>query len=87
MIREAARFAAGWLPGPVRSHLARRRFGYAGSGAEFALRRTVRPDGTSAIAITDGPSFLIPPGIEPDFSFHFVENADSRDEMASFIRL
>jgi FkbM family methyltransferase len=87
MIREAARLAAGWLPRRVRSHLARRRFGYAGTGAAFELRRTVRPDGTNAIAIAGGPDLLIPPGIEPDFSFHFVENADSRDEMASFIRL
>jgi FkbM family methyltransferase len=87
MIREAARFAAGWLPQPVRAQLARRRFGYAGTAAEFALTRTGRPDGTIAVALADGPAFLLPPGIESDFSFHFVENADSRDEMASFIRL
>jgi FkbM family methyltransferase len=31
--------------------------------------------------------FILPAGVEPDFAFHFIENADSRDEMASFIRL
>lgn len=87
MIREAARFAAGWLPEPVRAQLARRRFGYAGTGAEFQVTRTPRSDGMIAVAIADGPAFLIPPGIDRDFSFHFVENAASRDEMASFIRL
>jgi FkbM family methyltransferase len=87
VIREAARFAAGWLPQPLRAHLARRRFGYAGDGATFDLARTARPDGTIAIAVSGGPRFLLPPGLDPDFAFHFVENADSRDEMAAFIRL
>ena len=87
MIREAARFAAGWLPQPLRAQLARRRFGYAGDGATFDLARTVRPDGTIAIAMSGGPRFLLPAGLDPDFAFHFVENADSRDEMAAFIRL
>ena len=87
MIREAARFAAGWLPQPVRAQLARRRFGYAGDAAAFDLSRQARPDGTMAIAMTGGPQFLLPADVEPDFAFHFVENADSRDEMASFIRL
>ena len=87
MIREAARFAAGWLPQPVRAQLARRRFGYAGAGAEFRLTRTPQPGGTIAVEIADGPRFLLPPATEPDFAFHFVENADSRDEMASFIAL
>ena len=87
MIREAARFAAGWLPQPIRAQLARRRFGYAGDGATFDLTRTVRADGTIAIAVDGSPRFLLPPGSEPDLAFHFVENADSRDEMASFIRL
>jgi FkbM family methyltransferase len=40
-----------------------------------------------AVAIDGGPQFLLPPGIEPDFTFHFIDNADSREEMASFIRL
>jgi len=87
VIREAARFAAGWLPQPVRAQLARRRFGYAGTGAEFRVTRTLQPDGTIAVAIADGPRFLLPPASEPDLAFHFVENADSRDEMASFIAL
>ena len=87
MIREAARFAAGWLPQPVRAQLARRRFGYTGAGAEFQLQRITRPDGTVGVAMAGGPAFLIPPEIEPDFSFNFVQNAASRDEMASFIRL
>jgi FkbM family methyltransferase len=87
MIREAARFAAAWLPQPMRAQLARRRFGYAGAGATIAVTRSRREDGTVAVAIAGGPDFMLPPGTEPDFSFHFVDNADSRDEMASFIRL
>lgn len=87
MIRQAARFAAGWLPDPVRAQLARRRFGYAGAGAELPLTRTPRSDGTLAVAVEGGPGFLLPPGLDADFAFHFIENADSRDEMASFIRL
>lgn len=87
MIREVARFAAGWLPEPVRAQLARRRFGYAGTGAEFQVTRIPRAGGTLAVAIADGPAFVIPRATDPDFAFHFVENADSRDEMASFIRL
>jgi FkbM family methyltransferase len=87
VIREAARFAAGWLPQPIRAHLARRRFGYAGDGATFTLTRTEQSDGTIAIALDGGPRFRLPAGIDPDFAFHFVENADSRAEMASFIQL
>jgi FkbM family methyltransferase len=87
VIRAAARFAAGWLPQPVRAQLARRRFGYAGTGAIFDLTRTVGPDGTTSIAIADGPRLVLPADAEPDFAFHFIDNADSRDEMASFIRL
>ncbi|HET7694623.1 MAG TPA: FkbM family methyltransferase [Vicinamibacterales bacterium] len=87
MIREAARFAAGWLPQPVRAQLARRRFGYAGGGAAFDLTRTVQADGTTAITIGDRLRFLLPADAMPDFAFHFVENADSRDEMAAFMRL
>lgn len=87
MIREAARFAAGWLPQPVRARLARRRFGYAGAGAGFEMTRVRRPDGATVVAIDGGPQFLLTSGIEPDFTFHFVDNADSRDEMAAFIRL
>jgi FkbM family methyltransferase len=87
VIREAARFAAGWLPQPVRAQLARRRFGYAGDGARFDLTRTDHGNGTISLAIAGGPQLLLPADLEPDFAFHFVENADSRDEMASFIRL
>jgi FkbM family methyltransferase len=87
VIREAARFAAGWLPQPVRAQLARRRFGYAGDAAAFEFARQANPDGTTSIAISEGPRFLLPRDVEPDFAFHFVDNADSRDEMASFIRL
>ena len=87
MIREAARFAAGWLPQPVRAQLARRRFGYAGDGATFDIMRTAGPDGTASVTVSNGPRFAIPTDSEEDFAFHFVENADSRDEMASFIRL
>lgn len=87
MIREAARLVAGWLPETVRARLARRRFGYAGTGVAFQVTRTVGPGGAIAVSIAGGPEFLIPAGTEPDFLFHFVENAASRDEMASFIRL
>lgn len=87
MIREAARYAAGWLPQPVRAELARRRFGYAGGGATFDLRRARGADGALSVALAGGPEFLLTAGVEPDFAFHFVENAASRDEMASFIRL
>ena len=87
MIREAARFAAGWLPQPMRAQLARRRFGYAGAGAAFDVSRSRRADGTVAVSIAGGPGFALPADTEQDFAFHFVENADSRDEMASFIRL
>lgn len=87
MIRQAARFAAGWLPASVRAALARRRFGYAGDGIAFAMTRTRRPDGVVAIAFEGGPELLLPPDVEPDFTFHFVENGDSRNEMASFMRL
>jgi FkbM family methyltransferase len=87
VIREAARFAAGWLPQPVRAQLARRRFGYAGGGAAFQIARSVDSGGVATVAIGDGPRLVIPPDVEPDFAFHFIENADSRDEMASFMRL
>ena len=87
MIRAAARLAAGWLPQPVRAQLARRRFGYTGTGARFELTRAPGPDGAATIAIAQGPRFILPADVEPDFAFHFVENADSRDEMASFMRL
>ena len=87
MIREAARFAAAWLPQPVRAQLARRRFGYAGDGASFDIARTAGSDATALVTVSDGPRFANPADIEEDFAFHFVENADSRDEMASFIRL
>jgi FkbM family methyltransferase len=87
VIREAARFAAGWLPQRMRARLARRRFGYAGGAARFEMTRTRRPDGTIAVAIDGVPQFLLTPGVEPDFTFHFVDNADSRDEMGAFIRL
>lgn len=87
MIREAARFAAGWLPQPVRAQLARRRFGYAGDGASFEIARAVDAGGATSIAIAGGPRFVLPADVEPDFAFHFIDNADSRDEMASFIRL
>ena len=87
MIREAARFAAGWLPPPVRAQIARRRFGYAGASATFDIARTANADGTVALEIKDGPRMLLTPDIEPDFAFNFVENADSRDEMRSFMRL
>ena len=87
MNREAARVAAGWLPQPVRAQLARRRFGYAGGGVSFDLTRTTGAGGMAEIAIAGGPRFLLPADVEPDFAFHFVENADSREEMASFMRL
>jgi len=87
VIREAARFAAGWLPQPMRARIARRRFGYAGDAAAFDLTRGVRPDGTISVAMNGGPALLLSTQAERDFAFHFVENADSRDEMASFIRL
>jgi FkbM family methyltransferase len=87
VIRAAARFAAGWLPQPVRAQLARRRFGYAGDGVPIDLTRTVNPDGSTSIAVADGPRFRLPADAVQDFAFHFVDNADSRDEMASFIRL
>lgn len=87
MIREAARFAAGWLPPPVRAQIARRRFGYAGGSATFDIARTPNADGTVSLEIKDGPRMLLTPDVEPDFAFNFVENADSRDEMRSFMRL
>ena len=87
MIREAARFAAGWLPQPVRAQLARRRFGYAGDGATFDISRAATADGSASIAIADGPALVVPADLEADFAFHFLDNADSRDEMASFMRL
>jgi FkbM family methyltransferase len=87
VIREAARFAAGWLPQPVRAQLARRRFGYAGDGAAFEISRRVDAGGTATIAIGDGPHLVMPPDVEADFAFHFIENAESRNEMASFMRL
>ena len=87
MIRQAARLAAGWLPQSIRAQLARRRFGYAGTGAALPLTRSTRADGSIAVAMAGGPRFLLPPAMDADFTFHFVENAESRDEMASFMRL
>ena len=63
MIREAAGSAAGWRRQPVRAQLARRRFGYAGTGAEFPLTRTCRPDGTIAVALTRATLLAHPPMI------------------------
>lgn len=86
MIRETARAAARWLPESVRARLAARRFGYGPAQKPLAVDRRVRSDGVIEVDV-DGIRIALTPDAEPDFAFHFIENGDSVDEMAGFLRV
>lgn len=86
MIRDAARVAARWLPEPVRARLAAHRFGYGSARTHLAVERHFRGDGIIEVSV-EGVRIVLTPDAEPDFTFHFVENGDSVDEMAGFLRL
>jgi FkbM family methyltransferase len=86
MIRSVARTAARWLPESARAVLSRRRFGYSTEGPSFDLQCTPQ-DRVLIYQIEPGLSLRIAPSAEEDMRFHFVENGDSRAEMASFLRV
>ena len=86
MIRHIARRAAKWLPQSARTRLAARRFGYAQPGADLRVRETALPDGNIEFVFDGRLRMVVTPDAEQDIRFHLVENGDSRDEMASFLR-
>ncbi len=85
MIRSTARAAARLLPEPARAAIARRRFGYSAGGS--ALRVTCEHHAGVRAYRVDGLPVILPESAAADAQFHFVENGDSRAEMAAFIRL
>ena len=87
MIKQAARLAAGLMPTPVRAWLARYRFGYSGGAAEIPLTRENRAGGGFRVTLRSGPGFAMTSDLEPDYLAHFVEDGDSREEMAGFLEI
>lgn len=85
MIRSTARAAARLLPEPARAAIAQRRFGYSGSGSRLHVTCEQYADGLH-YRLDDVP-VIIPESAAADARFHFVENGDSRAEMAAFIRI
>jgi FkbM family methyltransferase len=85
MIRSTARAAARLLPEPARAALAQRRFGYSAAGSN--LRAACEPRDDRLHYLVDDVPVIIPQSAATDAQFHFVENGDSRAEMAAFIRM
>jgi FkbM family methyltransferase len=82
--RMAAHTAIALLPAAARRRIADYRFGYTGAGRRFAMDVREAEDGL--IAQIDGRLRLrITKPFCDDLRFHFVDNAQSRNEMAAFI--
>jgi FkbM family methyltransferase len=85
MIRATARAAARLLPEPARAALAQRRFGYSAAGSNLLV--TCEPRGRALHYCVEDVPVVVPESAAADARFHFVENGDSRAEMAAFIRM
>jgi FkbM family methyltransferase len=86
MIREIARAASRVLPASAKAHLADWRFGHGGHGHRFRVAR--EPDGDLVRFTIDDRLRLAAPGAAAAaVDYQFVEDGDSRSEMAAFIAL
>lgn len=87
MIKSAARLITRRLPARVRARIADYRFGYGRSDAALEVAQREREGGLREYQLAHDIRFVITRDAEPAARFHFIENGDSREEMAGFLRV
>jgi FkbM family methyltransferase len=87
MIRGAARFITGRLPAGVRARIAEYRFGYGQRAGALDVVQRERGEGLCEYQLDGDVRFDVTPEAQSAAKFHFVENGDSREEMAGFLRV
>ncbi len=83
-VRRMARKAAALLPQSALRRIAGYRFGYTQHGRSFDFKEDAGPQGPVA-TVDNRIRILSTSAFMGDLRFHFVENGQSRDEMAAFL--